>query len=179
MIVIYDGHKCKVIHVAFYFLVATSSRKQNLSWIFYMTHVFFFRKEFERLCRQKVKIPGLVMMRDVGISKSEFVADQKAVSKIQDFQEDIELFRYCALPQVRDICCSRFNYNYFYNLKINFLKQTFVRFWSMWSVSLDPTSWPCTRCWSTNLQMQVLTRLTQECEHWATPSGLKTHYIVE
>lgn len=40
------------------------------------------------------------MMRDVAISKSEFVADQKAVSKIQDFQEDPELFRYCALPQV-------------------------------------------------------------------------------
>lgn len=61
----------------------------------------FFRTEFERLCRQEVKIPGLLMMRDVAISKSEFVADQKAVSKIQDFQEDPELFRYCALPQVR------------------------------------------------------------------------------
>lgn len=59
-----------------------------------------FRKEFEQLCRQEVKIPGLVMMRDVVISKSEFVADQKAVSKIQDFQEDPDLFRYCALPQV-------------------------------------------------------------------------------
>lgn len=60
-----------------------------------------FRKEFERLCRGEVKIPGLVMMRDVAILESEFVADQKAVSKIQDFQEDPELFRYCALPQVR------------------------------------------------------------------------------
>ncbi|CAF96289.1 unnamed protein product, partial [Tetraodon nigroviridis] len=59
-----------------------------------------FRKEFERLCRQEVKIPGLVMMRDVAILKSEFVADQKAVSKIQDFQEDPELFRYCTLPQI-------------------------------------------------------------------------------
>lgn len=52
------------------------------------------------------------MMRDVAISKSEFVADQKAVSKIQDFQEDPELFRYCTLPQVRNICgrlCTRFN----------------------------------------------------------------------
>lgn len=64
-----------------------------------------FRKEFERLCRQEVKIPGLVMMRDVAILKSEFVADQKAVSKIQDFQEDPELFRYCTLPQVGDVCC--------------------------------------------------------------------------
>lgn len=66
----------------------------------------FFRKEFERLCRREVKIPGLVMMRDVVISKSEFVADQKAVSKIQDFQEDPELFRYCSLPQVHPLKAS-------------------------------------------------------------------------
>ncbi|KAG7270316.1 hypothetical protein CRUP_030216 [Coryphaenoides rupestris] len=39
-------------------------------------------------------------MRDVDIASSEFVPDQKAVSKIQDFQEDPELFRYCALPEV-------------------------------------------------------------------------------
>ncbi|KAG9339987.1 hypothetical protein JZ751_022303 [Albula glossodonta] len=39
-------------------------------------------------------------MRDVAIAKSEFVKDQKAVSKLQDFQEDPELFRYCSLPQI-------------------------------------------------------------------------------
>lgn len=61
----------------------------------------FFRKEFERICRQEVNIPGLVVMRDVAIAKSEFVPDQKAVSKLQDFQEDPELFRYCTLPEVR------------------------------------------------------------------------------
>lgn len=59
-----------------------------------------FRKEFERICRQEVNIPGLVVMRDVAIAKSEFVPDQKAVSKLQDFQEDPELFRYCALPEI-------------------------------------------------------------------------------
>ncbi|KAM9328283.1 phytanoyl-CoA dioxygenase, peroxisomal isoform 2-T2 [Pholidichthys leucotaenia] len=59
-----------------------------------------FRREFERICRQEVKIPGLVVMRDVAITKSEFVPDQKAVSKIQDFQEDPELFRYCTLPEI-------------------------------------------------------------------------------
>ncbi|XP_029317378.1 phytanoyl-CoA dioxygenase, peroxisomal [Cottoperca gobio] len=59
-----------------------------------------FRKAFERICRQEVKVPGLVVMRDVAIVKSEFVADQKAVSKLQDFQEDAELFRYCTLPQI-------------------------------------------------------------------------------
>lgn len=59
------------------------------------------RNEFERICRQEVKVPGLVVMRDLAIVKSEFVPDQKAVSKLQDYQEDPELFRYCALPQVQ------------------------------------------------------------------------------
>lgn len=62
----------------------------------------FSRKEFEQLCRQEVKAPGLTMMRDLAILKSEFVPDQRAISKIQDFQEDPELFRYCTLPQVQD-----------------------------------------------------------------------------
>lgn len=39
-------------------------------------------------------------MRDVSIAKSEFVEGEKAVTKLQDFQEDPELFRYCTLPQV-------------------------------------------------------------------------------
>ncbi|XP_071369153.1 phytanoyl-CoA dioxygenase, peroxisomal [Centroberyx affinis] len=59
-----------------------------------------FRRAFERICRREVQVPGLVVMRDVVIAKSEFVPDQKAVSKLQDFQEDPELFRYCALPQI-------------------------------------------------------------------------------
>ncbi|XP_068162944.1 phytanoyl-CoA dioxygenase, peroxisomal [Antennarius striatus] len=59
-----------------------------------------FRNEFEKVCRQHVKPLGLVAMRDVAIAKSEFVPDQKAVTKIQDFQEDPELFRYCTLPQI-------------------------------------------------------------------------------
>lgn len=59
-----------------------------------------FRTEFERICKREVKVPGLVVMRDVAIAKSEFMPDQKAVSKLQDFQEDGELFRYCSLPQI-------------------------------------------------------------------------------
>ncbi|KAM9335012.1 phytanoyl-CoA dioxygenase, peroxisomal [Symphorus nematophorus] len=59
-----------------------------------------FRGEFERICRQEIKVPGLVVMRDLAIAKSEFIPDEKAVSKLQDFQEDPELFRYCALPQI-------------------------------------------------------------------------------
>ncbi|XP_060924913.1 phytanoyl-CoA dioxygenase, peroxisomal [Limanda limanda] len=59
-----------------------------------------FRMEFERICRQSVKVPGLVVMKDVAIVKSEFLQDQRAVSKLQDFTEDPELFRYCNLPQI-------------------------------------------------------------------------------
>ncbi|CAJ1054487.1 phytanoyl-CoA dioxygenase%2C peroxisomal [Xyrichtys novacula] len=59
-----------------------------------------FKQEFERISRQEVKVPGLIVMKDVAIVKSEFVPDQRAVSKLQDFQEDPELFRYCALPEI-------------------------------------------------------------------------------
>ncbi|XP_069084849.1 phytanoyl-CoA dioxygenase, peroxisomal-like [Pleurodeles waltl] len=59
-----------------------------------------FRNEFERICRKEVSVPGLIIMRDVAIAKSEFVPDQKAITKIQDFQNDEELFRYCSLPQI-------------------------------------------------------------------------------
>lgn len=59
-----------------------------------------FRNEFERICRKEVSVPGLIIMRDIAIARSEFVADQKAITKIQDFQNDAELFRYCSLPQI-------------------------------------------------------------------------------
>ncbi|XP_026182624.1 phytanoyl-CoA dioxygenase, peroxisomal [Mastacembelus armatus] len=59
-----------------------------------------FRSEFERICRQEEKCPGMVVMRDVTIAKSEFIPNEKAVSKVQDFQENPALFRYCALPQI-------------------------------------------------------------------------------
>lgn len=39
-------------------------------------------------------------MRDVTIAKSEFNPSEKVVTKVQDFQEDEELFRYCSLPQI-------------------------------------------------------------------------------
>ncbi|XP_007429945.1 phytanoyl-CoA dioxygenase, peroxisomal [Python bivittatus] len=39
-------------------------------------------------------------MRDITVARSEFVPDQKAISKIQDFIFDEELFRYCTLPQI-------------------------------------------------------------------------------
>ncbi|XP_028601602.2 phytanoyl-CoA dioxygenase, peroxisomal-like [Podarcis muralis] len=59
-----------------------------------------FRNEFVKICRQEVIVPGLMVIRDVSIAKSEFIPDQKAVSKLQDFQRHEELFRYCTLSQI-------------------------------------------------------------------------------
>ncbi|XP_059843252.1 phytanoyl-CoA dioxygenase, peroxisomal isoform X2 [Hypanus sabinus] len=59
-----------------------------------------FREEFERICQKEVVVPGLTVMRDVAISKSEYVPDHQAVSKIQDFQNNEILFRYCCLPEI-------------------------------------------------------------------------------
>uniref|UniRef100_A0A2I3LPW3 Phytanoyl-CoA dioxygenase, peroxisomal n=1 Tax=Papio anubis TaxID=9555 RepID=A0A2I3LPW3_PAPAN len=59
-----------------------------------------FRNEFEKICRKEVKPFGLVVMRDVTISKSEYTPSEKMTTKVQDFQEDKELFRYCTLPEI-------------------------------------------------------------------------------
>ncbi|KAF6132061.1 phytanoyl-CoA 2-hydroxylase [Phyllostomus discolor] len=59
-----------------------------------------FRNEFERICKQEVKPLGLSIMKDVTIVKSEYALSEKVVTKIQDFQEDEELFRYCTLPEI-------------------------------------------------------------------------------
>ncbi|XP_005092292.1 phytanoyl-CoA dioxygenase, peroxisomal [Aplysia californica] len=61
-----------------------------------------YRKRFEEICKRNVKVPGLIIMRDVAIKDSEFVAGEKAITKIQDFQGDDVLFEYCALPEVVD-----------------------------------------------------------------------------
>uniref|UniRef100_A0A5F9C0M1 Phytanoyl-CoA dioxygenase, peroxisomal n=1 Tax=Oryctolagus cuniculus TaxID=9986 RepID=A0A5F9C0M1_RABIT len=64
-----------------------------------------FRSEFERICRKEVRPPGLMVMKDVAIVKSEHNLSEKSVTKVQDFQEDEELFRYCTLPEVRGSVC--------------------------------------------------------------------------
>ncbi|KAK3585867.1 hypothetical protein CHS0354_038399 [Potamilus streckersoni] len=61
-----------------------------------------YRMRFEQICQGGVKVPGLTVMRDVAIAKSEFVPGQQAITKIQDFQRDDELFDYCALPEILD-----------------------------------------------------------------------------
>ncbi|XP_024229728.1 phytanoyl-CoA dioxygenase, peroxisomal-like [Oncorhynchus tshawytscha] len=75
-------------------------------------HIDRFRAAFERIFRREVQVPGLVVMRDMSIAKSEFIPDQKTISKLQDFQEEPELFRYCSLEPaqvIRDLVtpCTR------------------------------------------------------------------------
>ncbi|KGL77002.1 Phytanoyl-CoA dioxygenase, peroxisomal, partial [Tinamus guttatus] len=58
-----------------------------------------FRKEFIRICNKEVKPLGAMIMKDQ-VRRSQSAPAEKAVNKVQDFQEDEELFRYCTLPQV-------------------------------------------------------------------------------
>ncbi|XP_060064627.1 phytanoyl-CoA dioxygenase, peroxisomal-like [Ylistrum balloti] len=61
-----------------------------------------YRAQFEKICRNEVTVPGITIMRDITIAKTEYVADQKAITKVQDFQNDDVLFSYCSKPQVVD-----------------------------------------------------------------------------
>ncbi|KAK7499984.1 hypothetical protein BaRGS_00008832 [Batillaria attramentaria] len=59
-----------------------------------------YRQRFGEICQRKVQVPGLLIMRDVAIAKSEFVPGERAITKIQDFAYDDVLFEYCCLPEV-------------------------------------------------------------------------------
>jgi phytanoyl-CoA hydroxylase len=60
-----------------------------------------YRGRFQDICNGKVKRPfGMTVMKDVSIAKSEFVEGEQAITKIQDFQNDEELFEYCLLPEI-------------------------------------------------------------------------------
>lgn len=45
----------------------------------------------------------MTVMRDVAIAKSEFKTGEKAITKVQDFTMDEELFNYCCLPEVLNV----------------------------------------------------------------------------
>ncbi|NXX77230.1 PAHX protein, partial [Urocolius indicus] len=58
-----------------------------------------FRKQFVRICNKEVNAPGAVIMKDESL-RSQYGQSERVVNKVQDFQEDDELFRYCTLPEV-------------------------------------------------------------------------------
>ena len=45
-----------------------------------------YTERFENLCTGVDKTPGLTIMKDVSIAKSEFKTNERAVTKIQNFQ---------------------------------------------------------------------------------------------
>ncbi|CAF1201538.1 unnamed protein product [Rotaria sordida] len=59
-----------------------------------------FNKRFQDICTGKVPTFGMTIMKDIAIAKSEFVDGEKAITKIQDFTLDDELFQYCCLPEI-------------------------------------------------------------------------------
>lgn len=61
-----------------------------------------YKKRFQDICSKKTSIPYMTVMKDVTIAKSEFVEGEKAITKIQDFCYDDELFEYCCLPEIVD-----------------------------------------------------------------------------
>jgi phytanoyl-CoA hydroxylase len=60
----------------------------------------FSRQRFQDVCTGKVDTFGMTVMKDVAIVKSEFADGEKAITKIQDFTFDDELFKYCCLPDI-------------------------------------------------------------------------------
>lgn len=60
-----------------------------------------FRKEFIRICKKEVRVPGAMIMKNEAL-RSQYGQTESVVNKVQDFQENEELFRYCTLPQVKN-----------------------------------------------------------------------------
>ena len=59
-----------------------------------------YKDRFQGICCRDVKVRGLTIMKDVAIAKSEFQANEKAVTKIQHFQNDEVLSQYFQSPAI-------------------------------------------------------------------------------
>ena len=57
-------------------------------------------ERFQQICDGKVRVPGLIVMKDVVYAKSKLPSGEKTINKVQNFEEDDVLFSYCELPQV-------------------------------------------------------------------------------
>ena len=61
------------------------------------------RKRFVDICDGVDVHPGLLVMKDIALAKSkEFkhLTGERAVTKVQNFGRDKDLFHYCSLPEV-------------------------------------------------------------------------------
>ncbi|KAK6046624.1 hypothetical protein COOONC_15870 [Cooperia oncophora] len=62
-----------------------------------------YKQRFKDICQKKDVPANMTVMRDVAIAKSEFVSGEKAITKVQDFQDDPVLFDYCQYKGVVDV----------------------------------------------------------------------------
>ncbi|XP_003746989.1 phytanoyl-CoA dioxygenase, peroxisomal [Galendromus occidentalis] len=63
-----------------------------------------YAKRFEDIAHRRVKVPGLVVMKDVAVKDKE--SSQFVVNKLQDLFLDDELFAYCRTPKILDFVSS-------------------------------------------------------------------------
>lgn len=62
-----------------------------------------YKQRFKDICEGKDVPSNMLVMRDVAIAKSEYVSGEKAITKVQDFQDDPVLFDYCQYKGVVDV----------------------------------------------------------------------------
>jgi phytanoyl-CoA hydroxylase len=59
-----------------------------------------FRDRFQKICKNEVDAIGMTVMKDVAIVKKEYNTDERAITKLQDFQNDPVLNQYCSIPEI-------------------------------------------------------------------------------
>lgn len=62
-----------------------------------MDRVEFYIKRFLEIANGAERAPTMLMMRDVAVAKKKQLGD-RAITKLQDFQDDEQLFAYCSEP---------------------------------------------------------------------------------
>ncbi|XP_022782945.1 phytanoyl-CoA dioxygenase, peroxisomal-like [Stylophora pistillata] len=55
---------------------------------------------FNQICNREVRVPSMIVMKDVTFVKSSCQSEERTINKIQNFEEDEVLFSYCELPQI-------------------------------------------------------------------------------
>lgn len=63
-------------------------------------HLDKYYERFKDICTGKVRVPGLLVMKDISLKNSEFLPGERSINKIQDYQYDEVLFEYCRLPGI-------------------------------------------------------------------------------
>jgi len=59
-----------------------------------------YRERFQGLCDGTVPTDNMTLMRDVAIAKSEYKPGERAITKLQNFQDDEVLYEYISHPEI-------------------------------------------------------------------------------